>query len=551
MKELILAIAIGSIAGAAAAEDAAAAPSPKEALLFKSGQSFLFRELELPADSTSARLAAPPAVHGTVWLGSEGFDVTGARASWTTVESARDVESLGGALQMAHGRRVVLDVMEGNQAARLEGVVTRLIGSVAETPAGAEPVEAPPQAVVLETRFSQSLPGGAQAVERIRTRVLPVSRILGIEFQDESELPWRYGFTSKKPVLDVALTPRAEGRHSLGLATMSSGLAWAPSCVLNLGEGGRAKLVGKAVVINDLEDLEDTLVRMVVGYPNLRFAGVQTPLLPEVSFDQFRSLLSAPEAASMRGRAAAMSQIMSNDAYWSPAFTAAPEVPAAGESAEDLYIYEAGRMTLARGERAYVPLFASDIAFHHRFDWTLPDLVDRNARFLEDEAADEPEPVWHVLRLENDTGAPWTTAPVLVCNASGPLAQSQMSYTAAGGETTVRLTRALDLVGEAIEYRADDEQSSREEVRIFGRRFEIVTVNGKLELANHSDRLAPMRIEKQLSGDLLSSTQDPEVRGRAKGLGQINAVRELVWEFDLEPGQTWSADYQYRVLILR
>ena len=550
MMKLTCSILLILLSAPALAQDSVASPRPTEALLFKSGQSYLFREIDVAEGATTARLAAPPAIHGTVWLGSEGFDILGASASWSIMEDEHEVVDLMGALRMALGREVTLEVTEGTQTTKLAGVVTRMLGTVQETPAGTRPRAIPPQAIVLETRSRRSPNTNAPAIEKVEERVLDARRIIGIEFKGYSGLPWRFTSTSKSPVLDVSLAPRQEGRRSLGLASMTDGLAWAPSCVLTLKEDGRAALVGKAIIINDLEDLQDTAVRLVVGYPNLRFAGVPSSLLPEVSFEQFRGYLSTPGASSMQGRAATLSQIMSNDAHWSDSFVQGPAAPVAGESAEDLYIYEAGRLTLARGERAYVPLFESDIAFHHRFDWKLPDRVDEHARFRGDDA-DDPVPVWHVLRLENSTSAPWTTAPVLVRNHSGPLAQSQISYTAAGADTTVQLTKALDLVGDAIEYRADDARSSREEVRLFGYSYEVVTVNGKLELANRSGRVAPMRIEKLISGDIVSTTEEPQVKGRARGIGQINAERELVWEFELEPGKTWSADYQYRVMIRR
>jgi hypothetical protein len=229
--------------------------------------------------------------------------------------------------------------------------------------------------------------------------------------------------------------------------------------------------------------------------------------------------------------------------------TSGPTTPAPGEAEEDLYIYDGGTLDLERGQRAYIPLFSADVPFAHRYDWDLEDRVDAHARFVQ--TSPEPTPLWHVLRVNNTTRAPWTTAPILIHGAKGPLAQSQVTYTPVGREAIVRLTKALNLVGESVEYRTDDATSTREEVYLFGNRYELIAVKGQLNITNHSDRAAPIKVTKSLSGDVTSHTGDPVIRGRTKGLGQVNASRDLEWTVTVDPGQTWEATYEYRVLIRR
>jgi hypothetical protein len=291
----------------------------------------------------------------------------------------------------------------------------------------------------------------------------------------------------------------------------------------------------------------------VVGYPNLKLATVKSSLLPEVTLDMFRQMLAVADNSPEGGQLGHMSQMMSNTIAVGRAAMAGPSGPAGatpGEAAEDLYLYDIGRVTLAKGERAYVPLLEAKIPFRHRYDWDLPDQVNRHAQFV-DREGQEPVPVWHVLQLENRTDAPWTTAPILIQGDKGPLAQSTILYTPHATETTVKLTKALNLVGETFEFRADDSNAPRDEVFVFSTRYEKIEVQGRIELTNRSTKLAPMRITKQLSGDVISAEGDPKIQGQAKGLGQVNASRTLTWTFDLAAGATWSAEYRYRVLIRR
>ena len=247
-----------------------------------------------------------------------------------------------------------------------------------------------------------------------------------------------------------------------------------------------------------------------------------------------------------------MSQIMSNVAnFRTQAFApAAPATPAPGESEEDLYIYDAGTLDLERGQRAYVPLFKASVPFAHRYDWVIPDKVDRYARFKQTEQQ-SPIPLWHVLLVKNTTKAPWTTSPILIQSDKGPLAQSQINYTPPGTEAVVRLTKALNLVGESLEYRADDSAAPRDEVRLFGNRYERINVKGQLKITNHGDREAPVKATTSISGDIVTHSGSPTFRGKAKSLGQVNASREIIWEVTVKPGETWEATYEYKVLIRR
>ena len=509
------------------AQQPAAAPAPREALLFKSGQAYLVREVAVAAGAETVRLRLPEGIHGTIWLGAEGPALLRANALLADDLVEKDTTDLAGVLRLALGRPVLLEIAAGQETQTHSAVLERLLETPAVVPAGAPPEPARPSAVVLSTGL-----------------VVPIERVLGVNLK---ELPatWKYQAPVRRPVLDVALRPSGSA-GTLTLSSMANGLAWAPSYVLQLGAGGQARLVGKAVIVNDLEDLVDTRLRLVVGYPNLKFAQVRDPLLPEVALNQFQAMIGQQGQAEV-------GVLFQNFTANAARFDAAPAGPAQavdGSASEDLYIYDLGPVSVRRGERAYLPLLEQEVEFRHRFDWELPDKVDRYANFSGGGEAEEP-PVWHVLRLRNGGRAPWTTAPILVTGEQGPLAQSTIDYTPVGGENGVQLTKALDIVGKALEIRADDARAARESVVLFGSSYERVRVRGTLELKNHSQRAAPMHVVKQLSGDLASTPKDCKVEGQVQGLGQINPARTLTWEFELPAGGTWKAEYEYAVLIRR
>ena len=504
-----------------------AAPPPDVAMLFKSGQAFLSRRVPLAHDATTTRVELPAAIHGTVWLEADGAEIARAVTRIEAVDVATPVTGLEGLLRLAVDHPVTLDVIDG---ATIEGRVLRVLD-------GPRPI-AP--------AFGPSRPDSSHVALAVgsRVHVLPIARITAVSIDAEPSADWTYSREEDRAVLDVRWARPVRGRDAgLRVRSLSGSLAWTPSYALELGEAETSRLLGKAVIVNDLEDLVDTQVRLVIGYPSFAMADVESSLQPALSLrgwiDQLERTGRPRTGHVMLTQGGGMVDVARRDA---PAAVSLP-----GGESEDLFVYDAGRLTLARGERTYVPLSDQTVRHTHRFDWTLPDRV-KDDRF----ASEPPQstPVWHVLKLANGGDAPWTTAPILVVGSSGPLAQSTLHYTAAGTGSVVRLTQALDIVGREREVHAGI-TGERETVRLFGYNYERIEVSGALELRNHGSRTAPMRVEKSISGDVLQAGPSPAIDSAATGLGGVNARRLLTWELTLAPGETWSAEYRYAVLIRR
>lgn len=524
------------------AQEASELSAPTEALIFKSGQSYVYREVDLEPGVRSTRVRLPDALHGTVWLESSDVELSRAIAREAKVLETEPITNLAGIVRRAIGHNVTMSVQTGTETRIVTGQVVRTINGARQTNryGGVSPV---PQPFLVVVQSGSTL------------STYPLSSVVGVTTRDPelATADWTYQRESAVPVLDVehaAVAPGATGR--VGLAAMTGGLAWSPSYVLELDGDGPARLVGKAVIVNDSERLVDTRVRLVVGYPNLQFASVRSSLLPDVTVKSFREALGAQRPGGS-GQSGAMSQIVSNTAMRNlgrQANAVGSLAAVAGEAAEDLYLYDVGRVSLEKGERAYLPLIEASVPIAHRFDWDLDDLV-QNARFVS-RSDEEPETIWHVLLLDNNTDAPWTTAPILIQGERGPLAQSLLNYTPAGStDARVKMTKALNLVAESVEFRVGGSTAPRNESTLFGHRYESIEVQGRLELTNHSQKASPVRIRKTFSGDLISADGAPKVVGGVKRLGSVNVSRTAEWTFELEAGATWTAEYRYEVLIRR
>ena len=62
------------------------------------------------------------------------------------------------------------------------------------------------------------------------------------------------------------------------LSYVRPGIGWFPDYSIVLDGNGRAKLMMRATLVDDGEDLRDTDVFFAVGYPNFAFGGTESPL---------------------------------------------------------------------------------------------------------------------------------------------------------------------------------------------------------------------------------------------------------------------------------
>jgi len=214
-------------------------PAPRTALLFKSGQAYLERSVPLDTSARSVRIELPRSIHGTVWLGATSHRVESAHARIIQSVERTDAGDWPGILRMSEGRIVDLDLGGEPHPVTARGRVIRLLDPEPD-PEGLPTFEAPSTHVALDTGDS--------------IQVVPLSHIRRLTLAEHDAIDWAYNKPVDRPVLDVVLAPTdgKKGDSSLVLANMASGLAWAPSYILELRQEGRAKLTGKAVVVNDL-----------------------------------------------------------------------------------------------------------------------------------------------------------------------------------------------------------------------------------------------------------------------------------------------------------
>ena len=519
--------------------------------LFKNGLGFFQAGTELPRGATTIGIGQLPIpVHGTFWLAyPQGLDLRGLYTAMETRTSDRVVTSSLELLQANVGRRVRVQTGHGPDGF-LEGTILKVptaearpepgVYAIGGNPAGTRSMTRPglPPLVLLQTDTGVvALSGGSYLVEfpdPADTRsAVPVTT-----------LPT----TEQRPALRLELNAPSRGQ-TVGLSFLASGITWAPSYRIDLSDPEIARFTAKAIVINEVADLDGVQLNLVTGFPNVAFSSIASPIAKNQDLRQFLASLGGSRGASTAG-ALGQQAIMFNQAVDDIVFSM-PEVDFGeserGSAAEDLFFYPVDDVRLARGETVTLPLFSADMPYEHVYTWHVGDKLDENERYRRNDQQESAEEVWHSCRLVNTLDMPLTTAPAQFVTDGRLTGQDMAHYTPPGAEATIRINRALNVVAEELEQ----ERSRKEDAREFrGRRYDEVTITGELKITNRTARAIRIEVTKELTGDVAETAPDASrVRALVRGLKAVNPRHEVVWEVDLEAGASETLTYTYQVYL--
>lgn len=554
---LALAGAIGATIGAFAADNAATADLEiKRISLFKNGLGYFTTATRLPDRATTVKLGQlPVASLGTFWVEyPRQLRVRGLFTSLAKTEDLVPAANVGQLLLLNVGRAVEV-------ATSIQGMPT-VKGTIISAGPLPEP-QAPPNPYVMGRRPPQRnsyQPYAANPYRNPPVLVLKTAAgvvslnpnsIVSAQFEGD-DIKTMLPQTVERPGMRLELEKSAGGAE-VNVSYLARGITWSPSYRIDITDRKEAMLTAKALIINEVADLDEVGIDFVTGFPHAQFADVNSPLaLTQTLADYLRALTSG-RSTSSRNRSHVMTQqfALRNSAVYAP-----PTVPLAdyatgqkGAGAEDLFFYPVEDISLRRGETAYIPLFTAAVQYEHIYTWDIADALDENERYRNYRAQDgkpKPEEVWHSCRLRNSMKMPWTTAPAEFIANGRFVGQDTCYFTAPGTETTVRINRAMHVIADQAEFEVERQRNA---AQFYGSRYDLVTVRGELKVQNRTDKTVPLEITKHLSGDVVSISPEAKDIPTAKGLRRVNTRHTLVWNLDVKSGQEQDLTYKYRVYI--
>lgn len=519
-------------------------PDIKRVAVFKNGYAFTYREGEAQIlNGWAYTTNAPAGVLGTVWgyTTAPNVKITQLLASETEspdTETMAAVSNFNDFLKLNEGARIRV---EGYNNKVFEGVY-RLIG---ETSSGNFSI-----AVQTERGTILLSPARIETIE-----------IIG-QAKYEQKIVVKHGMEKR---LAIKTDGTADGQKiNLGIAALERGIRWIPAYRVE-AKGTpvkEAKLELEAMIINELTDLKNSEVYFVVGVPHFLFQNSMSPLSMNSAFagvsGYFQPGAGANRADSVSN--AIMSQVAStNDNNFVPDAmpTVSEEEKSNTFSAEQLFLYQANNINLKKGERASLRLFSLTVPASDVFEWTLTDAADTQNRYLEygrnstvvPLVQDLSTKIWYGLRLKNQTGMPWTTAPAMSFREWKPMGQDMLTFTPINGENILRVSPATEVTGtHTLEEKERVKVKLNYANSIYD--FDLVTVEGAIKLRSIKKEPVELVITRNLVGDVLTAADNGKAVRQGINLQGVNPNSTIKWNLSLPSGEK-EIRYTYKIYVRR
>jgi hypothetical protein len=524
----------------------------QQVALFKNGLGFFVSEVEIPDNKDSFSFVPTAAAsHGTFWVSCPAkVRLKSLVADEIEREESLDVITISELLKANIGREVAVWLSTDKES--MTGTI-KYFAEEREKPS-TDPYAPGRMSEIINRGYIPPYQPLLMIIETDAGEVcINPQSIQRVDFiEDRAERA--FSRKSKSMQLMVKLNAPAGGQK-LMISHLAKGITWAPSYIVDISDVDNALLAAKAVVINEACDLDTVTLQLVTGFPHLQFADVVSPLALKENLAQFLQSLNRGESERGRRREAyVMAQRAGGYGGGYGPEAIMPEYGAAevGKVAEDLFFYPVENVQLKKGSVGYYPLFTESVPYKHIYQWNIPDYVNEQERYVYDrrrEQEREPEEeVWHCLRLQNSTKVPWTTAPAETVKEGLILGQDTLNYTPVKGEATLKITQAVSIKAEQLELEID---RRREDLRMYGAYFDLITVEGKLSVTNFQEKTITLEIVKTLSGKVKSSQPEAKIETLARGLRRMNAVRKLTWTIELQTGDREELSYIYEVHVRR
>lgn len=473
----------------------AVTPRVTEVSLFQNGYAFVRREVDVTTSGEIRIDPLPQTVRGTFQFAS----TPGVTIQSVTVDEEAKAElatetTLDGLLALNKGRTITL-ILTDNRT--LEGQVVDASSSTTIT-------------------FR----------EGTRERILPRSLIR--EVLSEGSLAKN---TERKTLVrSLRIRYEATKPGKLMMRSLEPGAGWTPSYEATLLDDRNLRLTGRATVTNDLAEFENANTELVTGAPNIRYAGALDPLVAAIVRTQ------KPGGSGLVGESI---DFISYDPTDNSLVVRDPE-PASpvpmrpmGQglgTAEELFRHRLAPLTLGKGARAQLTLFEARTTYRELFTWDV-------------ELSDDPQAFWRTIRFPNNSGRPLAAGAASAYRDEQLLGQDQLPATPVDAEAELRLTRAAEVRGEALEVETGRKQEPADPYR--PRTFRV-TIQGYLRITNAKNKAVPVRIRRAFAGTMTEKDGAAERRS-ALSLRQRDPLTELTWTLDIPAGQTKTLKYTYEM----
>lgn len=529
--------------------------TPSKVALFKNGYGYLTLEGKTGADASMNLVNLPVPSFGTFWLDVEAPAQLKRLVSRKATRKVPIEQYTMEELVRANTGAAVWVVWAGGSE---DGVIVasapkqgkenpRLIGNVNDAPVPGmmnegmlvyppgRPGSSASNVILLKTQDG-------------RTVSVPLEKVQQIEFLSPPTLPTR---DEDVPTVSLELAAPQSGR-TIRANCIAGGVSWVPEYRVDLGDAGKAVLTARATVMNELMDFNGVDLDLITGFPNLKYAGVPSPIAMRQNLNAFfQSLYNVengymgdrvPMAAMQLGNGLMTGGLRSGTGAMSSDSIdrlLASGTPASVTQAEDLFFYPVKNFTCKYNETVTTTLFSGEASYSHVYTWDIPDQNIARSYNRSNAGDGGEQDVWHCIRLKNGFKLPLTTGIVEFTSNGYISGQGMIQFTAPGQDATVKINKSLEML-------VKQSENVLETTPLPKSNDKKLLVEGTLQMKNLSDKPMEMEITKQIIGEPKEASDGGEFRQRPdRFLGGQNTAGIFVWKIQVPPGATKSVTYRY------
>lgn len=355
----------------------------------------------------------------------------------------------------------------------------------------------------------------------------------------------------KRPVLLLTVGEKKQPLERITLKYLTKGMAWAPSYRVDITDAEELTIEQKAVIKNELADMEDAELWLISGFPSVKFGHVTSPLSLQTTWTQFFNQLNTEPRRSGSCANVLMQQAIASNASVTSSSIDLSAIPA--NEGPDVHYQSIGKQTLAEGDSLMLSVASAKAEYERLVEWIVPDTRSANGQHIgEWERRQNPEEyqdaAWDAIRFKNPLSFPMTTASAMIEGGDRFHGQCISYWVNMGEQTTLHITKALSIRTRNTEH---EEQEKREVVYVAGEDYQKTVVKGELTLSNHRNEKVKIVIRRRFSGELIKADDDPKCALREEGVWSVNKRNELTWELVLKAGEKKTLAYRYSILVDR
>lgn len=333
-----------------------------------------------------------------------------------------------------------------------------------------------------------------------------------------------------------------KSQQAIKLSYLRKGITWIPNYIITLKDNNKLRLNLKAKVINDTEDMDQIDLNLAVGVPTFKYSTMDSPLISNISVLNFIKNMTNLESKSNKiTRNSGLSQL---DIAPRETNTSNGKYPIVkGDTKNDIFLYKLKSVSMKKGERSSFDITSLECSYEDIFT---VNLGTNNFMHSNNYKPQNTHNIWHTLKFDNTSGLPLSTGPAFFKKVSNknnlitPISQGRLNYTPYGETCYLKMS-----VTPNVSIQDSDEVISKENAPSFY--YSVVKkIQGEIKVTNFKNEKLKLQINRDIAcAELTKSSENWSVINTQYQLFQYNQVYKVLWDLEVEPGQTKVITYEY------